>query len=456
MRATDSAESPQPSSQPSPHGASDEARNDTEDALRVSSLRPVPCAFSQRRLLNIASIVVAAVALAVLALHWLPGVLPKPLTAAELERIHARQTMSALAPRGRSSGWKPSGPDWAQDIAFTSNGALGYVCGIDPLNPLVLFGVYDVHQQTWTTLPTPASGGSRRSCQVFVSPMADNDVVLAVEYCTTLGTCADEYPASQLYASYDSGETWQRLPLPGLVTVSSVAWANGQLYLAVRGNLARGSSTNPINETTHLLVRRSDHSFTEISARQLIGQDMQIESITLLSSGTMLYASVDGMTCPSQCPIQVRSGDNGAHWSPLAATYRGNRILVSAAPPDSNTLIGWAFLPQSGVTVVLRSDDNGAHWHELPTLPRNPESASVSAFVAPDNTIYAWSDGASDIYVLGKGATRWEIVAPMPDGDPTTVQVNATGHAVALWGQAQNAPTNPNTADLEYYPLTMA
>ena len=103
---------------------------------------------------------------------------------------------------------------------------------------------------------------------------------------------------------------------------------------------------------------------------------------------------------------------------------------------------------------MLRSDDNGSNWQALPTLPRDPESGGVLAVVMPDNTVYAWSFGpANVVYALPAGATRWQLVAPLPIGDPVAVQYNGSGHAVALWGQSHSLNENGLTPGLEYYPL---
>jgi hypothetical protein len=113
-----------------------------EEQPRVSSLRPTPVSFSQRRLLNIASIGLAAIVMLALAIHWLPDVTSRQPNVGATRTV---QTFNAQLPRVRGSGWKPIGPDSARDIAFTSNGALGYVCSVNPLGAAISLSVYDVH-----------------------------------------------------------------------------------------------------------------------------------------------------------------------------------------------------------------------------------------------------------------------------------------------------------------------
>ena len=311
--------------------------------------------------------------------------------------------------------------------------------------------IYDVHQNTWKELPTPATGDS---CRVFVSPSAGSYVVISVDSCLTSGNCSDSYPASRLYDSYDGGETWEELHLPAVMHVYDVTWAGSVLYLAVRGDLSTNSTTIPPNAPSHLLASQPHkyRSFEEIDSQHLVGQSMQFSNISLLSSGTTLYASLDGMSCASQCAIHVRSADNGAHWTRYSPDYKGSPITPQSAQPYSHTLVGWAFLPTPGILVPLRSDDDGDDWRELPVFPADPATGGAVMFALPDNSIYAFCYGnASVAYVLPAGATKWQVVAPLPAGTPVTVQYDAGGHAVALWGRA----INPTAAlGLEYYPLS--
>lgn len=434
------------SSGSSPMSPNSTPDDEWEEDPRVSSLRPAASGFSQRRLLNVLSVAIAGVVLVALAIHWLPNALPHQ---PDVRATHTSHASNALMPPIRGSGWKAIGPDSAQDISFTANGALGYACDKDPLNAIISLTVYDVHQNTWMQLPTPATGDS---CNVFVSPDAGNYVVIAVDSCLTPGNCSDSYPASRLYDSYDGGESWEKLPLPALMNVYDAAWENSTLFLATRGDLTTASTTIPLNAPNHLFVGQRDGSFAEIDAQQLVGRSMQFSNISLLSSGTALYASLGEMSCAGNCTIQVRSVDDDAHWTTYSATYQGNPITLQATQPYTNTLVGWAFLPTSGVLAPLRSDDNGDHWRELPTFPVNPATGGAVMYALPDNDIYAFCYGdASVTYVLRAGANAWQTIAPLPTGTPVTVQYDAIGHAVALWGRAI-PPTS--ALGLEYYPLS--
>ncbi|HEY7343500.1 MAG TPA: hypothetical protein VH591_21705 [Ktedonobacterales bacterium] len=440
-----------PESSATPPDATDATTSDDEqeEQPRVSSLRPIPIGFSQRRLLNIVSIGLAAIVTLALAIHWLPDALPRQ---PNIQPTRTSQAFNAHLPPARGSGWKPIGPDSAGDIAFTSNGALGYVCSMDPLSSAVSVSIYDVHQNTWNALPTPATGGS---CRVYVSPDAGGYVVLVVDECPNVGECSADLPASRLYDSYDGGETWEELHLPVVMNVYDVTWANSQMYLAIWGNLSGGSDAILSNAPSHLLVSQRDGSFAEVDAQQLIGRPMQFSNIELLSSGTTLYASLDGMSCASYCTIQVRSADDGAHWIVYSANYKGSPITLQAAQPFTHTLVGWAFLPTPGILVPLRSNDNGDYWQELPVFPTNPATGGAAMFVLPDDSVYAFcfaNANSPDItYALRAGANTWRAIAPLPAGTPVTVQYDSGGRAVALWGRA-NIPTT--ATGLEYYPLT--
>ncbi|HKW20208.1 MAG TPA: hypothetical protein VJO13_02445, partial [Ktedonobacterales bacterium] len=67
-------EPPESSATPLDATTSDDER---EEQPHVSSLRLTPAGFSQRRLLNIASIGLVAIVVLALAIRWLPDVLPR-------------------------------------------------------------------------------------------------------------------------------------------------------------------------------------------------------------------------------------------------------------------------------------------------------------------------------------------------------------------------------------------
>src|SRR6478752_3769681 len=111
-----------------------------DDMPRVSSLTPATRAYSQRRLLNVASAALVVIALLALAIHWLPDVLPGQPNA---QPTRVAQMHSTPTPPIHGAGWKRSGPDWAQSIAFSSTTELGYACGASETGDTpILFAVY--------------------------------------------------------------------------------------------------------------------------------------------------------------------------------------------------------------------------------------------------------------------------------------------------------------------------
>lgn len=436
MRDAEPTESPATSP-----GATDDER---EEQPRVSSLRPTSSSFSQRRLLNIVSIGLGAIVVLALAIHWLPDALSRQPS---VQATRTAQAFNAQLPRVRGSGWKPFGPDWAQDISFTANGALGYVCGASPPNLLVFAAVYDVHQTTWASLPSPGMG---ETCRIFVSPADANNIAL-VTY-DSCASCTGETLTAQAYLSVNGGAAWSELALPPSNIVVDIAWTYGSTLFLVTEHTSQADTSLP--PTFSLFTSRSNGPLTEIPARQLTGHSGELGPVALQSSGATLYVSFNVAFCTRACLSHVRSNDDGRTWTPIPASYQGNPLVIAATRPNSNTLIGWTHLSQSNATVMLRSDDNGSSWQALPALPRDPESGGVLAVAMPDNAIYAWSFGqANVVYALPDGATEWQIVAPLPAGTPVTVQYDAGGHAVALWGQAHDLNENVLTSGLEYYPL---
>src|SRR5690349_5492373 len=196
------------------HGApaeytSDDARDDAplDEGLHISSLgpanRPVP-AFSMRRLLNVASLVVAGILLLALAIHWLPNVLPEPTP--NPQAVHAQQTLDASRPLVRGAGWKPGVPDWAQDIAFSADGSRGYACGHFAPEPAEFFAVYQVKANFWELFPSPLTAPASGDCRVAVSPVDPDDVALIIS-----GHTSQTPFTSRIVRSHDGGATLKAL-----------------------------------------------------------------------------------------------------------------------------------------------------------------------------------------------------------------------------------------------------
>lgn len=448
---SDSSDAPDAEQPAAPaHDALDDAPDETPDAMdgtpRVSSLRPVSRAFSMRRLLNVASLLVAGVVLLALAIHWLPSILPKPKATPNPQAVHAQQTLAALRPLVRGSGWKPIGPDWAEDIAFSADGSVGYACGHFPPEPVEFFAVYHAVANGWEMFPSPLEAPAGGDCRVAVSPVDPRDVALI-----TLGAASSQSPLiSRIVRSHDGGATWKTLSLPSPSYVTDIDWTRLSLFLVTADSTP--SANSPL--LYHLLVSHGDGPLTEISARQMIGHALTFGAISIQSSGRTLYAELTGSSCAQQCTVAVQTDSDGDQWTEIAPTYFGQPLVPVAAQVGTNSLVGWSFSPATGTLVVLRSDDNGEGWRVLPALPRNPDTGGAELVILPDNSIFAFAFGnANAVYELDNGASGWRTVAPLSTGSPLTVQYNDTGHAVALWGQAHDASGSDTTSGLEYYPL---
>ena len=426
----------------------DDARVDTplDEGLHISSLRPanrpVP-AFSMRRLLNVASLVVAGILVLALAIHWLPNVLPKATP--NLQVGHAQQTLDASRPLVRGAGWKPGVPDWAQDIAFSADGSRGYACGHFAPEPAEFFAVYQVNANFWELFPSPLKAPSGGGCRVAVSPIDSDDVALI-----TSGHTSQTPFTSRIVRSLDGGKTWAALSLPASTYITDIDWTQLSLFL-VAADSEPAANTPP---RYHLLVSHADGPLTEISAQRIIGRAMTFGAISMQSSGGALYAELYGSDCAQPCAVAVRSEDEGFSWTAMPLTYQGLPLVPVAARVGSNMLVGWSFAPEAGRMVVLRSDDNGTNWRALPALPRDPETGGAQLIIAPDGSIFAFAFGAANaVYALPAGASGWRTIAPLPVGSPLAVQWNGAGHAVALWGEAHEADGPDTTPRLEYFPL---
>lgn len=428
-------EPPESSATPSDAATSDDER---EEQPRVSSLRPTPVGFSQRRLLNVASVVVAGVVLLALAIHWLPDVLPGQ---SSVQPTRTPQTQSTLTPPAPGTGWKRGGPEWAQSIAFSATPALGYACGsLGPGNASVLFAVYNVKQNSWSN-PTHPASATGADCRVVASPFSASEVALIVDNCSGCAT------TSHVYRSHDDGRTWSRARLPASFVALDLAWTTSGLFMT-----AVDTSTQTYN--AHLLSVHDNGSYTEITAQQLIGYPAQMEDISLLSSGMTLVASVYLASCTDNCTLLAHTTDGGAgaQWDTATTIYKGSFVEPVAVQPGVNNWLGWANWPGSS-TQMLLSRDNGLDWLALPPFP-SYRTTCAQAYVTPDASMYVWCNAPTNVvYALRSSVDNWQVVAPVSSGAAVTVQYDADGHAVALWALAGGVSPDGRLPGLQYYPL---
>ncbi len=409
----------------------------SDDMPHITPLKPATHVFSQRRLLNIASVVVAGIVLLALTLHWLPSVLPGQPSA---QTTRTAQTHSTPTPPVRGAGWKRGGPDWAQSIAFSSTTDLGYACGaLGSGNAPILFAVYHVKQNTWSNPTNPASA-SGADCRVAASTVTASEMALIVDNCSGCAT------TSHVYRSHDDGRTWSQVRLPASFVAFDLAWTTSGLFMTA-------TDTSTQTYKTHLLSVHDNGSLTEITAQQLIGYPAQMEEITLLSSGMTLVASVDLASCTDNCTLLAHTTDGGAgaQWDTATTNYKGSFVEPVAVQPGVNNWLGWANWPESS-TQMLLSRDNGLDWLPLPAFPLY-RTTCEQAYVTPDGSMYVWcNDPANVIYKLQSSTDTWQVIAPVSSsGIGVTLQYDAsTGHAVALWAQANAIPSH---SGLEYYPL---
>ncbi|HEU4785020.1 MAG TPA: hypothetical protein VFS83_16915 [Ktedonobacterales bacterium] len=409
----------------------------SDDPLRVSSLKPTSSGFSQRRLLNVASVAVVVIALLALAIHWLPDALPRQPSA---QPTRAAQTRNTPTPPIRGAGWKRSGPDWAQSIAFSSTAELGYACGASGAgNTPIFFAVYHVEQNSWSNPTRPASGAD---CRVVASPFSGSEMALIVDNCSGCAT------TSHVYRSHDDGRTWSQVRLPASFVALDLAWTTSRLFMTTV------DTSTPIYNA-HLLSVHDNGSYTEITAQQLIGYPAHMEDISLLSSGLTLVASVYLASCAENCALVAHTTDGGAgaQWDTATTIYKGSFVEPVAAQPGVNNWLGWANWPGSS-TQMLLSRDNGLDWLALPPFP-SYRTTCANAYMTPDGSMYVWCDAPTNvIYKLRSSADTWHAIAPISSGAAITVQYDAsTGHAIAFWALANPTSSNGQPPGLEYYPL---
>jgi len=413
-----------------------------DDMPRVSSLTPATRAYSQRRLLNVASAALVVIALLALAIHWLPDVLPGQPNA---QPTRVAQMHSTPTPPIHGAGWKRSGPDWAQSIAFSSTTELGYACGASETGDTpILFAVYRVTQNSWSN-PTHPGSASGADCRVVASPFSASEVALIVDNCSGCAT------TSHVYRSHDDGRTWSRTRLPASFAALELAWTTSGLF-------ATAVDTSTQSYSAHLLSVHDNGSYTEITAQQLIGYPAHMENISLVSSGMTLIASIYLASCTDNCMLVAHTTDGGAgaQWDTATTIYKGSFVEPVAAQPGVNNWLGWANWPGSS-TQMLLSRDNGVDWLALPPFP-SYRTTCAQAYVTPDGSMYVWCNAPTNvIYELRSSTDTWHAIAPISSGTVIAAQYDAsTGHAVAFWALTNTLFSNSQHAGLEYYPLPVS
>ena len=438
----------------------DDAPDAMDETPQVSSLRPANRAFttfSMRRLLNVASLVVASVLLLALAIHWLPDALPQPkLTPPpNAQATRAQQTITAIRALSHGVGWNPAGPDWATNIVFSADGSVGYTCGAFPGKPFAFFAVYYIAENAWKILPTvPTAPIAVDGCGVSVSPVDSADLLLTIDQC--LRCTNGSVPTSLAYRSHDGGATWKALDLPPKTLITDSAWTNrSTLFLAAEGTSSVGTSTPP---TFTLLVSRElggeNGPLTEISPHSLGLFGGGIGYLSLISNGMTVFVTGSDHRCTQNCAFIAESSDEGRSWDRDFSNLSIQTINVAAAQYNTSTLIGSTFEQAALKFFVMRSDDGGASWRALPLLPVNPGTGGAVLSISPNGEVYAFCFGGADaVYALQNGASAWQNVASLPLGYPVTVQYDAGGHAVALWAEAHEPNGQETVPGLAYFPL---
>jgi hypothetical protein len=237
-----------------------------------------------------------------------PNVLPQGVSAQPTAHptIMPYDTAPTAAP---GSGWLLAGPDWAQDISFTADGAVAYTCGVVAGANLISTAMYDVSENRWSAAESVASG---EGCHILVSPGNASDVALFVSSCIV----CNQIVTTHLLRSHDGGKSWTRVWLPSSELPSTSAWLDDATFAVA--TVAIANNISPNTPPFHLYLSRVDGSLTAVNTGRLFGQRFaQLGPVDLYSNGATLYARLQPLTCAGDCQPK--------HWrAPAMTATRGH------------------------------------------------------------------------------------------------------------------------------------
>lgn len=290
---------------------------------------------------------------------------------------------------------------------------------------------------TWTV--TGAHFAFTVPCQALSIDPTDASLMLAAG--VVGGMC---HPTTG-YETRDGGATWQELPLHygTIAELAGIAWINTTLFLGDVYNQGIGTCYQP-PDVAQLLAFDGGVPRAVNNAGLFSGLPAGSTIAGIFAFHTTLYVSLRVGPCiPGQrCQyVTATSQDLGMTWTHTPSAYQGTGIQM-VAMGFNGTCYGLSLGLLSGsspVQTLYVSTNGGLTW----TLAF-PQLADLSWLAeTPDGTLLVKSDA---IYEARAGQPTLTRVTT---GDVLSVEWDAQGHPVALWGNSGDS----NPAQLERYAL---
>jgi photosystem II stability/assembly factor-like uncharacterized protein len=231
-----------------------------------------------------------------------------------------------------------------------------------------------------------------------------------------------------MYRSEDTGETWRKLPDPGMPDRAVMPFACRVMRMAQHpskpGTIFAGLEVNGVMRTTDGGESWTDCSTDLIRLAQSPHLKSKIVSDTynegMLDSHAIAISPAD----PDKVVLAVRMGlfqsaDQGSTWQDMevgrfSPTTYGRDIRVS--PQDGNTM--YAALSVAAASkdgAVYRSTDTGATWKRFDKVQVHGTIMSVALHHTDPNQVYIGARYDGEIYGTEDAGATWASL-PLPAG----------------------------------------
>jgi photosystem II stability/assembly factor-like uncharacterized protein len=231
-----------------------------------------------------------------------------------------------------------------------------------------------------------------------------------------------------MYRSEDTGETWRKLPDPGMPNRAVMPFACRVMRMAQHpakpGTIFAALEVNGVMRTTDGGESWSDCSTGLIELAQQPHLKSQIVSNTTNEGMLDGHAIAISPADPDKVIVAVRMGlfdttDGGATWRDMelrrfSPTTYGRDIKVS--PQDGNTL--YAALSVAAASKdggLYRSTDKGETWKRFDKVQVHGTIMSVGLHQTDPDQVYIGARYDGEIYGTQDGGATWDSL-PLPSG----------------------------------------